>query len=151
VSARASTGRALLYVAGVLVLTSIHHVYGALRYATPWRYHAVILAAVTLAVLLVAYRRDRTRAGRLAGRTFWVVSWVVPVLFIGGYEGLYNHVAKNVLYFGGLSRSWMVTLFPPPTYEMPNDLVFEITGVLQVVPAALAARHLLAAIRPDGR
>jgi hypothetical protein len=33
----------------------------------------------------------------------------------------------------------MVRLFPPPTYEMPNDAFFEITGMLQVVPAALAA------------
>ena len=33
-------------------------------------------------------------------------------------------------------------LFPAPTYEMPNDVLFEITGVLQVVPAALAAWHL---------
>jgi hypothetical protein len=25
----------------------------------------------------------------------------------------------------------METLFPPPTYEMPNDAFFELTGVLQ--------------------
>jgi hypothetical protein len=28
-------------------------------------------------------------------------------------------------------------------YEMPNDLLFEATGVLQVVPAVLAAYHLV--------
>jgi hypothetical protein len=33
----------------------------------------------------------------------------------------------------------MTRLFPPPTYELPNDAFFEITGILQVVPAALAA------------
>jgi hypothetical protein len=37
----------------------------------------------------------------------------------------------------------MTRLFPPPTYEMPNDLFFELTGVLHVVPAARAAGRLL--------
>jgi hypothetical protein len=36
----------------------------------------------------------------------------------------------------------MARLFPPPTYEMPNDAFFEVTGILQVVPAALAAWHV---------
>jgi hypothetical protein len=36
----------------------------------------------------------------------------------------------------------LVRLFPPPKYELPNDAFFEITGVLQVVPAALAAAKL---------
>lgn len=137
----------LFHVAIVLALTSVHHAYGAIRYGTPWRYHAVVLAAVTLAVLLAAYRlgqsRSSGRAGRLASWAFLAVSWMVPVLFIGGYEGLYNHVTKNALYFGGLSSTWMTKLFPPPTYEMPNDPFFEISGVLQVVPAALAAYHLV--------
>lgn len=34
----------------------------------------------------------------------------------------------------------MTSLFPPPTYEMPNNLIFEITGILQVLPAVVAAR-----------
>ena len=28
----------------------------------------------------------------------------------------------------------MRRLFPPPTYEMPNNAFFEVTGVLQIVP-----------------
>jgi len=61
---------------------------------------------------------------------------------IGTFEGLYNHVVKNLLYFGGAPSALMLRLFPAPTYEMPNDVFFEITGVLQVVPAALAAWYL---------
>jgi hypothetical protein len=60
----------------------------------------------------------------------------------GLFEGLYNHVVKDVLYFGGATTGLMMRLFPPPTYEMPNDMFFELTGILQVVPAAFAAWYL---------
>ena len=33
-------------------------------------------------------------------------------------------------------------LFPPPTYEMPDDLWFEVTGVLQFLLALWAAYYL---------
>jgi hypothetical protein len=139
--------RAVLWSAAVLVLTALHHVYGAVRYETPWRYHAVQLAAVTLLLILGAdgIRRARSgaTAGRLAERALRALIWLVPILMIGGFEGLYNHVAKNVLYLVGLSPDWMNRLFPPPTYEMPNDLLFELTGLLQVPPAFLAARALI--------
>jgi hypothetical protein len=139
-------GRAVLWSSAVLALTSLHHVYGAIRYDTPWRYHAVQLAAVTLLVMLGADRVGRARSdatmGRIAERVLWSVSWLVPILLIGGFEGLYNHVVKDALYFAGLPDPWMTTLFPPPAYEMPNDLAFETTGILQVLPAALAAREL---------
>lgn len=139
--------RAVLWSFAVLALTSLHHVYGAIHYGTPWRYHAVQLAAIALVVILGADRIGRERpgrtAGRVAGQVARVVIWLVPVLLIGGYEGLYNHVAKTALYFAGLPEAWMATLFPPPTYEMPNDLLFETTGILQIVPAGLAARALV--------
>lgn len=47
--------RAVLEVCTVQVLTSLHHAYGAIHYATPWRYHAVQLSAVALALILGAY------------------------------------------------------------------------------------------------
>jgi peroxiredoxin len=58
------------------------------------------------------------------------------------FEGLYNHVVKNLLSFGGASSALMTRLFPAPTYGLPNDVFFEITGILQVVPAAAAAWYL---------
>ena len=140
-------GRALLWIYALLALTSAHHVYGAIHYATPWRYHAVQLSAVTMGILVIADRIRRVRhgsaLGRAAHRVAVVVSWVIPVLFVGGFEGFYNHVLKDALYFSGLPQPWLMTLFPSPMYEMPNDAVFETSGVLQVVPAGLAAYHLV--------
>lgn len=127
----------------VLLVTCVHHVYGAYIYQTPWRYHAVFVSAgATLAIvgsLALLRARDGTVLGQFAWWMFVLTTVAVPVLMIGTFEGLYNHVVKDVLYFAGAPADWMTRLFPPPTYEMPNDAFFEITGVLQVVPAATTA------------
>lgn len=138
----------------VLLLTSVHHVYGAYIYQTPWRHHAVhvsVAAALAMAAALAIARARRDRpAGRLAWWAFVGVTTAIPVLMIGAFEGLYNHVVKDVLWLGGAPAPLLRALFPPPTYEMPNDVLFEVTGVLQVVPAAWAAWRLLGALRPAG-
>ena len=144
--ARHTARRAFVAGAGVAVATSIHHVYGAIVYHTPWRYHAAVIASIAVAVMLIALRWQRaepdTVAGRAAWWTFWGVNAVVFVLLIGMFEGVYNHAFKNLLYFGGAPLSVVREFFPPPTYELPNDWFFELTGVLQVVPSAVAAYHL---------
>jgi hypothetical protein len=130
----------------VLLITSIHHAYGAYVYDTPWRYHAVFVAGVTAPLIVGALAVLRSRPSgllrTLAYGVFVLGSLGVSVLMFGLFEGLYNHVVKNVLYFGGASTGLMLRLFPPPSYELPNDVFFEITGILQVVPAALAAWYL---------
>ena len=134
------------YAFGVLAITSIHHAYGAYVYDTPWRYHAVLVAAVTAPLIFGALSLVRSRPSgllrTLAVGLFVLTTCGVAVLMIGTFEGLYNHVVKNLLYFGGASPAHMTRLFPPPTYELPNDAFFEITGVAQVVPAVLAAWYL---------
>lgn len=128
-----------------LVLTSVHHAYGAVIYGTPWRLHILhfaIPAGVALVVLLLVGSARRNKpSGRLSTWAAVAIILVFPVAMIGLYEGAYNHALKNIVYFGlgeGLARA----VFPPPTYEMPNDLVFELTGIAQfplsIVSAVLA-------------
>ncbi len=139
----------------VLILTSVHHVYGAYRYQTPWRLHAAAVSAVVAAVIVaclftIRRRRDDTRAYV----AFWVlvvVTALVPVLAIGVFEGGYNHVLKNVLYFAGAPRGLMTALFPPPLYEMPDDLFFEATGVMQVIPGFATGWFLYELLRERWR
>lgn len=110
-----------------LVLTSVHHVYGAQRYDTPWRLHVLLLSVPAMLVIFAASRRESAR---------WVlvlVTLVVPVLAIGAFEGVYNHLLKDILYAAGAP---MGRLFPAPMYEMPNDAFFEITGVAQAFVGA---------------
>ena len=132
---------------GVLALTIVHHVYGAIRYATPERYHAVFIALGALAVILggfALYRRQPdARGGRFGWWLFWGASGLVPVFLFGVVEGFYNHVVKVALYLVGLPEESLRRLYPAPTYELPNDVIFELTGVLQVAPAVLAGVFLV--------
>ncbi|MCP3101112.1 hypothetical protein LZ198_19745 [Myxococcus sp. K15C18031901] len=135
----------------VLVLTSVHHAYGAYRYATPWRLHVVGIAVVAALGLMGALAWLRARptggSGWAATGLFALVTLAIPVGMIGAYEGLYNHLLKNILFFGGTSPALLLRLFPPPTYELPNDVLFELTGSLQVLPAVIAAQALLQFLR----
>jgi peroxiredoxin len=140
-----------LSAVGVLLLTIVHHLYGASLYQTPWRTHMAHLGAIgivaILASMLVAVKWGDIGAGRGAFWCFTFVTAVFPVAWIGLFEGGYNHVVKNALYFGGLSEDWMLAMFPPPTYELPNDLLFEVTGVLQFFVALVTMRVLHRLVR----
>jgi hypothetical protein len=132
--------------AAVLLITAVHHMYGAIVYNTPWRQHIVmpaILTAITIAAMLyVSSSRAQTIIGKVS---FWLAIGgilIASVGFIGFYEGGYNHVVKNVVYFSGASESVMRKLFPSPLYERPNNLFFEATGILTFIAALPAAYYV---------
>lgn len=135
-------------------LTAAHHTYGAVIYDTPWRHHATVVAAIAGALLWLAHRtytRDPASArGRIGLALFTAVVGLHAVLAIGAFEGFYNHVIKNVTYFAGMPLALHRELFPPPTYELPNDVIFEVSGILQVVPAGYAAIALFRLLRRHG-
>jgi hypothetical protein len=141
--------------ATVLLLTSVHHVYGAILYDTPERYHAVVIAGAALA-LMFGLKALNTRSGSgMVRRTAWWAGWsvnaVIAVLLFGVIEGFYNHVVKVALHFGGMTEERFRWFYRDPLYELPNDVIFELTGVLQVVPAAFAGYYLVkAAVRAAG-
>ncbi|PTL79697.1 hypothetical protein [Vitiosangium sp. GDMCC 1.1324] len=128
-----------------------HHVYGAVRYNTPWRHHAAFVAfwvgLALVAAFLVYRRHPHMPRGRFAGWTLAALSLLFLVLQIGLYEGLYNHVLKDALFLAGAPRELLLRMFPPPTYELPNDVWFELSGVLQVLPALYTGRVWLRFLR----
>jgi protein-S-isoprenylcysteine O-methyltransferase Ste14 len=129
------SARTLAASVAAIVLTVIHHLYGATLYDAPFRQHVAFGILPVLLVLALAYwvhrRHPLTSLGSVSLWVFMAVTLIVPVGMIGLLEGGYNHLVKNVLYFGGTSRTTFDRLFPPPAYEMPNDLWFEVTGILQ--------------------
>lgn len=147
--------KAFWLAVAVMLLTTVHHSYGAIIYNTPWRHHVAIVGVVTVLVLFATLRVHRSLDGNPGGKIgFWVFAFVtllIPVVGIGVYEGGYNHGLKDVLYFSGASAELMGRLFPAPTYEMPNDFFFEITGVLQFPLALVTGWELLKAIRLELR
>lgn len=119
-----------LYSVLLMTLTSVHHAYGAFVYHTPWRLHVLFLSVPVIILTLIL--------NRITNNTWvlWVyrlLTLIIPIILIGIFEGLYNHVLKNILFFSGLSQNNMEMLYPSGTYEMPDNWFFEITGMLQGV------------------
>lgn len=125
-----------LYSHIMMMLTSIHHVYGAVIYNTPWRLHVLFLSIPVISVTaLLTYfikRKDNLKTSLLFW-LHWSIILIGSIALIGVFEGVYNHFFKDLLFYAGVNRFTLLKLFPPPTYEMPNDLFFELTGVLQAV------------------
>jgi hypothetical protein len=148
---RRTERRALLAAGALAVLTSVHHVYGAILYHTPERYYAVAVAAAAIAAMLAALNKSRATPSSTGGRAAWWgfvgLNAIMFVLVFGVVEGLYNHAVKNALFLGGMSIARMRLFFPAPMYEMPNNVFFEMTGVMQVVPAAMASLYVARLIR----
>lgn len=122
------------YTVAMMITTSIHHAYGAVVYHTPWRLHILMLSIPVLILTLVLYRRVKKKEPYRRSLPHWIfflITLIPSVGLIGIYEGLYNHILKNLLFFGGATNALLRQLFPPPTYEMPNNVFFEITGILQ--------------------
>ena len=120
-------------VAGLI--SSGHHVYGAVQYETPWRLVVSLwIPAFVLLVLSALYLLWKYE-GRTAGN---IGRWLVlfgGVIFQTGFtifECVYSHFLKNVFFFGGASQEFLEQLFPVPTYHLPDNLLFELTGVAQL-------------------
>ncbi|MFZ9052835.1 MAG: hypothetical protein ACO22K_07435 [Woeseiaceae bacterium] len=138
-SNRAKSGNAVanaaisVTVAGLI--SSAHHVYGAVEYETPWRLVVSLwIPAFVLLVLSALYLLWKYE-GRVPGN---IGRWVVffgGVIFQTGFttfECVYSHLLKNILFFGGASHVFLERLFPAPAYHLPDNLLFELTGVAQL-------------------
>lgn len=126
-----------LYSNALMALTTIHHIYGAVIYSTPWRLHVIFLSAPVLVVTMILEYLLKKYDNRFL---FWLYSFVIlvpSISLIGLFEGIYNHILKDIMFYSGFSEETMVAMFPPPAYEMPNDFLFEFTGVLQGIVCSL--------------
>ncbi len=119
------------YSNALMLLTSIHHLYGAYLYDTPWRLH--VLAFSIPVIVLNWYTIKRFQGNKIVFYVFLLTNFTISISLIGMVEGGYNHLVKNVLFYIGTSPDVMTRLFPPPTYVMPNDFIFEFTGILQAL------------------
>lgn len=131
---------------GTMVMTIIHHFYGAYIYDEPFRLHVAIVAIPVIVVLLVTYfgqfRIDNPAWKKGLRVAFISTTVLFPVAAIGIYEGGYNHVVKDILFFSGVSVEFLDRIYPS-VYELPNDFFFEFTGVAQFFTGAACAISLL--------
>jgi len=123
--------RSLTWTAILYVLTGFHHYYGSVIYGTPWREHVVAAGGSVLCICVVLVILYRVYYRRIWLITYLLIAFITFGLLIGLFEGFYNHVLKNILYFSGLNTATWRAMFPAPAYEVPQNLVFESTGILQ--------------------
>jgi len=128
--------------------TWVHHVYGGLVYDTPYR---IIVPTITLPLFwfltfYIQYRLIKKASKGLKFLYSVIVTflWIVP---IGLIEGGYNHILKNIFFFTGVSQEKLATLFPPEfgalrLFEQPNDIIFEISGIIQFFIGLLIIYYL---------
>ncbi len=103
---------------------------------------SALATALIVASLLLLRKHPNDGIGEVASWTFMTVTFLVPLLGFGVFEGVYNHALKVALYFAHASPVLMAGLFPPQTYEMPNNAFLEVTGVMQVIPGFVTGYYL---------
>jgi hypothetical protein len=117
--------------------------YGAAVYNTPWRRDVGLNGGIILSVcffLLYLYNVYKKRVFLIL---YIAISLIVFDLGIGLFEGLYNHILKNIFFFGGMTIAKWRCFFPAPAYEIPDNFIFESTGVLQFFMALISTYYLL--------
>src|SRR3712207_819041 len=88
-----------LYSNLLMLLTSLHHIYGALLYHTPWRLHVLLISipVILLTLLLQAFLSKRESSYKNV--VVWINLGIILVASIGSiglFEGGYNHLLKNI-------------------------------------------------------
>lgn len=128
---------AALTTVAAYALTTVHHIFGGLvdnaddRLVIP-----AILAPLVVIALVSLYALRRTgSAGALI--TFGVVA-LLWVLLLGLFHGGYAHLYKDIVFLVDGPPSLYYALNPSEHYP-PDNVFFEVTGVLDVVAAAFVA------------
>jgi hypothetical protein len=130
--------RAALAMGLAYALTTVHHIYGGLVDAAPIRLRVPIIMAIPTVIAvgsLYRYRKTGSRAALITAGTVGSLAWVV---LSGLLHGGYAHAYKDVLFLlNGPSRLYHP--LNPSEHYPPDNLFFEITGVLETATALLVA------------
>ena len=138
--------RTSLAIVAAYALTPGHHVYGGLVDGAPNRLRIPpIMAIPALVTLGSLYRYKRTGSGAAlaTSSTVAVLAWVV---LSGLVHGAYSHAYKDILFLAGGPPELYYLLNPDEHYP-PDDIFFEITGVLETVTGYFIALFTYRLIR----
>src|SRR5689334_2222851 len=89
----------------VYLTTTFHHLYGAAIYNTPWRRDVGTNGGIVLLVCAIFLYLYKTYRKGVFLILYIIINFIVFELGIGLFEGLYNHILKDILFFGGLAFS----------------------------------------------
>lgn len=129
--------RAALAILVAYALTTIHHIFGGVvdraedRLLIPGILAPLVVVAVVSLYLL---RRSGSTAALV---TFGIVT-LLWVLLLGLFHGGYTHLYKDIVFLVDGPPSLYYPLNPSEHYP-PDNVFFEVTGVLDVVASAFVA------------
>jgi len=139
--------RFFLATMALLGVTIFHHFYGSIIYPLVFRAYAAVFFIPVALLEWFLYQRYRRAVDKKRKRSysvlFQLLAGIIPLLLVGLFEGGYNHFLKDVLFFSGVDPAVLLKMFPPPAYEMPDNFIFEFTGVLQFVVAIAGLLYLI--------
>ena len=128
--------RLALTILAAYALTTVHHIYGGLVDNAPDRLLVpVIMAVPSLIALASLYRYKQTGSGA-ALATSSIVAVLAWVVLSGLLHGGYAHAYKDILFLLD-GPSWLYYPLNPQEHYPPDNIFFEITGVLETVTAYL--------------
>ena len=141
-----SIERAAVVIGLAYALTTVHHIYGGLVDSAPNRLRVPIIMAIPTGIAvgsLHRYRKTGSRAALITAATVGSLTWVV---LSGILHGGYAHAYKDVLFLLNAPPKLYHPLNPSEHYP-PDDMFFEITGVLEIGTAVLVASSMYRLIR----
>jgi hypothetical protein len=138
--------RSALAILAAYGLTTVHHIYGGLVDGAPNRLRIPFIMAIPSLVALGSLRRYKRTGSRAALATSGSVAVLAWVVLSGLVHGGYAHAYKDVLFLVDGPPELYYPLNPDEHYP-PDDVFFEITGVLEVVTACFVALFTYRLIR----
>lgn len=135
-------------VLSAYTLTTVHHVYGGLADGAANRLLVPVIMLVPLLIALGTLFIFRRTSTRVALVVFSVVTITSFVILSGILHGGYAHVYKDLIFLLNAPPELYVALNPDEHYP-PDNVFFEITGVLEVVTAYFVARYTYRLVRDN--
>ena len=138
--------RTALSILAAWGLTTVHHVYGGIVDGASNRLRVPFIMAIPSLVALGALRRYRRTGSGAALTTAGIAGVGAWVLLSGILHGGYAHVYKDALFLLDGPPGLYYPLNPDEHYP-PDDLFFEVTGVLETVSAFFVALYTYRLVR----
>jgi hypothetical protein len=145
--ARRVVSQVCLAAAAQAGLTIAHFAHGARVYEDPSRYHVVAPALIAVALSLLVAGLYVRRPSRAVRAVLVAVVGLPFVAMFGLYHGGWSHAAKLLAFAAGLSPERLESIFDSPDFALPNDVVFELTGVATFAVGLVVALLLVRLLR----
>jgi hypothetical protein len=147
--------RTLVWLVGAVALETFvtigHFGYGAYLYDDPSRWHVVGPGLVFLVAVAGLASLYAARPGHVQ-RWLFTAAVALPYLgMFGAYHGAFQHGLKLILYQVGVTPERLATIFDSPDFAVPNDLLFEVSGISTFFASILVGYFLLRFLRRRGR